>query len=135
MDWANAKRSQPIKLVDREDEAFDGLEAVHVYQVLLRAFAVNFTGSIGRTDSPSPPEPEYRIAEFANIPAFFAVPIGAGIGGLSLEACKGYHPDGSPRVTLDEVCDYNEILCVRAENERRAMEAAKKKPPPMRGPR
>ena len=57
VDWVNDKRGQPVKLVDREDEAFDGLEAIHVYQVLLRAFAVNFTGSLDELIPRVPPNP------------------------------------------------------------------------------
>ena len=34
---------------------------------------------------------------------------------------------GEPLVTLDDVCDANEILLVRYENERRAQKAAERK--------
>ena len=33
-------------------------------------------------------------------------------------------PDGSPKVTLDEILDYNEMLAIDGENERRAHKAA-----------
>ena len=35
--------------------------------------------------------------------------------------------DGEPLVTLDDICTFNEILLVDAENERRAHKAAQKR--------
>jgi len=45
VDFRNAQRGVAIPVAGNEDEAFDGLEPVHVYLVLARAFAVNFTQS------------------------------------------------------------------------------------------
>lgn len=36
-------------------------------------------------------------------------------------------PDGDPLVTIDDVADANEILLVRAENERRAYRASERR--------
>ena len=35
-----------VRLRDAEDMAFKDLEPVHIYEVLLRCLAVNFTGSL-----------------------------------------------------------------------------------------
>ena len=43
--FANARITTPQQLAGTEDTAFDGLEPVAVYEVLLRALAVNFTAS------------------------------------------------------------------------------------------
>ena len=63
--FSNERVSTPLKLAGAEDMAFDGLEPVAVYEVLLRCLAVNFTASLragvskfgdaGLTSSPSAP--------------------------------------------------------------------------------
>ena len=44
--FANARIATPQPLAGAEDTAFDTLEAVTIYEVLLRALAVNFTESL-----------------------------------------------------------------------------------------
>ena len=63
--YSNDRVPTPQKLAGAEDMAFDGSEAVAVYEVLLRCLAVNFTASLravgskfkdaGLTSSPSTP--------------------------------------------------------------------------------
>ena len=63
--FSNDRVPNPQKLAGAEDMAFDGSEAVAVYEVLLRCLAVNFTASLralasrlrdaGLTSSPSAP--------------------------------------------------------------------------------
>lgn len=43
--------NSPIKLAGAEDMAFDGLEPVHIYEVLARALAVNFIASFRELSS------------------------------------------------------------------------------------
>ena len=57
-----------------------------------------------------------------NIDPFFASPIDAGL--CSLTDLKTLRQDGNPLLSLAEVCDLNEILAVRYENERRAHKSA-----------
>ena len=44
-------------------------------------------------------------------------------------------PDGQPILDLGDICDLNEILIVKAENERRAHEHARKSASAKRGHR
>ncbi len=44
--FANARATKPQQLAGAEDMAFDGLEPVAVYEVLVRCLAVNFTPSL-----------------------------------------------------------------------------------------
>ena len=44
--FSNARVTTPQPLAGAEDTAFDGLEPVAVYEVLLRCLAVNFLGSL-----------------------------------------------------------------------------------------
>ena len=44
--FANTRASTPQQLAGAEDMAFDGLEPVAVYEVLVRCLAVNFTPSL-----------------------------------------------------------------------------------------
>ena len=58
-----------------------------------------------------------------NLPALFDIPIGMGklyIGDLDVVLA-----DGDPKIPLDRICDLNNSLAVAAENERRAMRAAR----------
>ena len=43
--FRNARAQSPLALAGSEDMAFDGLEPVAIYEVILRSLAVNFTAS------------------------------------------------------------------------------------------
>ena len=47
-------------------------------------------------------------------------------GLCTLRDLKERLPGGEPALDLDDVCDLNEVLMVRAENERRSRKAAEK---------
>ena len=57
-------------------------------------------------------------AEYRNVPGFIAAPIDARLCSLADLNSRG--TNGDPLLDLGDVCDLNEILIVRAENERRA---------------
>ena len=58
-----------------------------------------------------------------NLPAFFDIPIG--LGRLNIADLDKTLPDGDPLVPMDRICDLNDSLIIRAENDRRAMDAAR----------
>ena len=113
-------------LLGHEDTAFKDLDAVHVYEILVRALAVNFTASWAAIQSRfTSSRPGYTPVRTRNIDPFFAHPVEAG---------RIYQPDlyrrredGEPVVSLKDVCDANEILMVAAENQRRAERDAETK--------
>ena len=52
--FTNAATKTPTRVSGMEDTAFMGLEPIHIYEVLGRAFAVNFTGSLDAIKSRIP---------------------------------------------------------------------------------
>ena len=104
--------------------AFEDIEPVQIYELLIRCLAVNFTASwdaiLSRIREIRPVESS--PAEYRNVEPFFGVLLEERI--VNLPDLKRYDDEGEPLVSLADCCDLHEVLMRRAENERLAHERA-----------
>ena len=127
------RESHPVftPLAGNEQGAFHGLVGRSRVRDDREGRLRKFSGVISRAKPPvRGGRGDYRPAHTVNIAPFFANPIDAGL--CTLTDLKSRGDDGEPRLSIDDVCDLNEILLVRAENQwraNRAGEAKAAKPP------
>lgn len=69
--------------------------------------------------------PDYAPAVFQNIHPFFGHPLAEGLA--SFADMRRRMPDGQPFLDLDDFATMNEILIIRAVNEKRARRKAQQK--------
>ena len=80
---------------------------------------------MGRATVPYSGTGKFTPARYRNLEPFFAHPIVAKLCNLTDIRTRG--ADGDPITDLADICDYNEMLIIQAENQRRAQKASEKK--------
>ena len=124
--FTNKQYQTPTILAGNVNQAFADLDAIHIYEMFLRAFARNFFSQFrGLLSRINQALPDFLQQNFGISTHSLESPIDAGL--LKLTDLKIRQINGEPLIDLRDVCKLNEILIKRVEDQKRSQAAQKRK--------